>query len=32
MMVNGVVHGRLNPEKAVNVLESYRAGDKEETQ
>lgn len=32
MMVNGVVHGRLTPEKAVNVLESYRAGDKEETQ
>jgi NADH-quinone oxidoreductase subunit E len=29
MMVNGEVHGRLNPEKAVDILESYRASDKE---
>jgi len=26
MMVNGVVHGRLTPEKAVEVLENYRTG------
>jgi NADH-quinone oxidoreductase subunit E len=30
MMVNGEVHGRLNPEKAVDILESYRAGDRED--
>ncbi|MFP4481863.1 MAG: NADH-quinone oxidoreductase subunit NuoE [Thermovirgaceae bacterium] len=28
MMVNGEVHGRLSPEKAVDVLETYRDRDK----
>ena len=27
MMVDGEVHGRLTPEKAVDVLESYRTRD-----